>query len=232
MNQMLPSHRSNIQKNNDSAMLNLWLSRTHDARGLSDWKVDRVVVTTNTFVNAISVKSKKSFNTILAQEFIDAITGYLPMTLKEHVLTASDLVFETKGLTLQCLRVTGQKLSDGVQRVMLTFRRALGSVANLFQPDSLPCLMKEAQAGLSTRVLEEILSPVLNLTELTSYQGCKDFEASVANILERLRQRKQDLQFYANLITRYVEQLDGPDTVALSKASNAPYRQGNEGFQI
>lgn len=208
MDTTVPTRCSGTMQGNDSAVLNIWLIRTRDGSGLSDWKVDRVVLTARDIINTVSLKTHRAIDGFLKPEFAKALMTYLPVKETDHVMTASDFLFETKGLALSCLRVTGHKIVDGVQRVMITLRRVVGGISNLFVAGNELCLLKEARTGISARLLEDIVSPVLNLVEFAPHRHSETAEERIVKCLDRLERNKYDLEFYAALITRFVHQMD------------------------
>lgn len=203
MSKMLPTPKPDSQKPQSNA-LTMWLARTHEG----GWVLERLVASNNKFTNTISIAERRPVEHVLAHDFVQQIISYLPRGTKEHVLTASDFIFEIFGLTLNCLRVTGQRMVNGVQRVMLTFRRVLGDFTNLFQVQSRPDALKEAQADLSTRVLAEIITPALNLVESSHQVTSRNAERRVSDCLNRLRDNKHELMFYSSLLVRFVNQAD------------------------
>jgi len=216
MTQEAKPHRSETDLKSDAAVLNMWLTREQEPDGMGEWKIDRCVISAGEYVNTISMRSQKFLAGFVVPEFAQALLDYLPRDERPHVMTSPDFAFETHGLTLHSLSITGQRAVYGVQSVLVTFRRVLGSITKLFLPVAQVCLLKEAQTGLSARVLEEIVTSALSLVEFAPRNPSQNNEERIAKCIERLEQNKHDLEFYATLIARFVHRMDDANHVRSS----------------
>ncbi|WP_136442443.1 hypothetical protein [Pacificoceanicola onchidii] len=185
-----------------------WLTRSVDERSgdLGDWRVARVEHKSN------HLKVDYHFRqTAPAEELFDALLWtslchYLPDANAVQVLASRDYYISLPEAQLIGLRVHGGMAKDGQQRVLVTFRELYGSLRGVFRPGREPNLQMDSNCAIATRALSDLVVPILNLAslppELLGKGLHEDFEAE----LRKLRDRKEELEFYSGLLSRYVSQ--------------------------
>lgn len=198
-----PAHRPK-----DSGAISIWISRLFRGDGDAPWKLDRVITQAHSFSNTLRIKSHSYADAMLHHSLWAAIRRYLPTDGRTLSVLSQDFMLDLPGLSLGSLSITGQTDDSGKQTLMFRFRRAIGATLGLFARGYQPCLVRESECGISTRVLEDLITPVLNLMDFLEVNGEATNADKLAACLKRMKANKRDIEFFQTLIKRYVGQKD------------------------
>lgn len=188
------------------AKLTLWLKRSVTGPKLGEWVFDRVILKTNGFTQSLDCDGEVRARDMLSEQALVEIEPYLPHGRDNSVMAASQKEFNFGRLMLQGLVVTGYNFSNGVQRVYLAFKSFFGSVASLFAPGKAPEHLVDVECKLSTKTLNDIVLPALNLAAIGPIGEYDAAEQKVNAFVGRLRENSRDIEFYAALLSRFVLQ--------------------------
>lgn len=190
----------------DSALpkVTMILSRVLDDAGFRQWTIERLGASCSSFRWNMSYANKEPLTEVVRPEVVDALAEYLPNSDETHVLTAFEFKLELPNLILNRLTVTGLGVRDGIQHVTVSFQRVLGVLHGLFRKNRAPDFLKEAECQVSTRVLIDLLVPVLNLLEAAPDTTSSLSQRQLNAFLVRLQSRHHELAYYLAMLTRYV----------------------------
>lgn len=193
--------------------ISVWFSRSVNEKGLSDWSIARVSIATQNVHHDLRFTGTQQANDILADQFTALVANYLPEGTSPIVLTANECVLEMPSAIMKGLRVTGQEVRNGVQRVLVTFRFFLGSMSAMFQPGKAPSVLSEVECALSTRTINDIILPALSLAVTEPCAAAKQHPETREQLKaswEKLSAAQAELTFYCDLISRFVRARDMP----------------------
>lgn len=188
----------------------LWLSRTDNGNGFESWKLERFVASSFSYNFSLAYNKDDRLTDVLRSDVVNAISDYLPKSPGKHILTAFDFLLELPGVCLSRLTCTGQEARNGVQRVLLKFQRTFGELRSLFRPNRAPDFLKEADSGVSTRVLHDMLVPILNLVDSEPIQLANQSQEQINALVGRLTESRHDIAFYARLMSRFIANAHQP----------------------
>ncbi|MEM9798173.1 MAG: hypothetical protein AAF919_16900 [Pseudomonadota bacterium] len=129
-----------------------------------------------------------------------------------------DFVLSAGGLVLGGLRaiVSGEN-TDGSQQITVRFRYFVGGIQNAFAANTYfdrPTLEHREQIGV--RALEDVAMPLLDMAQAMRGIPGREIEDRHNTPLERrlaaIEAQAADLEFYAGLLRRYVDEC-GPDRI-------------------
>ncbi|MEM6481927.1 MAG: hypothetical protein AAF681_08790 [Pseudomonadota bacterium] len=178
---------------------------------MSDWSVARISIATETVHHDLRFTDGRHAKDLLATQFLSLMDTYLPEGTSPIVLTANDCILEMPSGIMKGLRVTGQDVRNGVQRVLVTFRFFLGSMSALFQPGKAPSVLSEVECALSTRTINDIILPALSLAVTEPCAAAKQFPGAQEQLRaswEKLSEAQAEIAFYCDLISRFVNARD------------------------
>jgi hypothetical protein len=188
-----------------------WFVRDVDCDAAGVWKVERLSASAGSFSHNISYTRLSDAEDVLALNFWDKLTDYLPVSLGDGVMTANDFVHEVPSAILHGLRVTAHAAVRGKQRVMIAFKHFLGSFNSLFRENKTPNLLSDSECGLSLRTITDVVLPALNLSlpqlSTESVNGASR-EALIENSIMQMRQNRNEIEFYCALLCRFVRAED------------------------
>lgn len=197
----------------------LWLTRSMQGDALGEWKLERVLTTSTGFNLSIAYRKDEAFEDIIQGAVCASLSNYLPKTEEMNVVTVFDYWLELPSIILNRLTITGQALVNGAQRVIVTFQRVVGDIGQLFREGRAPDMLQSTGNDIALRVLNDLVIPLLNLVQLEPEAAEKFADKSIDAWLKRLRSNKDEIAFYATLITRYLSYRDRarPEPVLVSK---------------
>ncbi len=182
----------------------VWLTRDVHHNGVGAWAIERVSVKTEEYRQEVRYNKAALASERLAKSLWDFLQSYLPPTQEAFVLTARDTVLQTRSLLLNGLEVTATAAIEGTQRVLLKFRHIIGAFQAVFAPNQVPDLMEELKCTLSLRTLNDIILPALNLAASEPAAQFKDAGQRIEAFVDRLRQNKNEIEFYSILLSRFL----------------------------
>jgi hypothetical protein len=143
---------------------------------------------------------------------LEGLKAYIPQDTRAFIISAREAAFDMGGLVLQGLTATGQAVERGVQRVFLSFKGVIGGLSSLFLPGRAPDHLGDMECALSTRTLNDVLLPALNLAAI---EPIAEFEAGqeagqdkVRSFVAKLKEHQEDIAFYTSLLARFVASRD------------------------
>lgn len=191
--------------------ISIWFSRSVNDAELSDWAVVRLSISTETVHHDLRFKDRRWAKDVLASQFVSLVGAYLPEGTSPTVLTANDCVLEMPAAIMKGLRVTGQDVRNGEQRVLVTFRFFLGSMSAMFLPGQAPSVLSEVECAVSTRTINDIILPALSLAVTEPCAAAKQHPGSNEQLQaswEKLSAAQAEISFYCDLISRFVKARD------------------------
>lgn len=201
--------------------VSVWFSRSVTDTRLSAWSVARLSIATETVHHDLRFTDGRHAKDVLAIQFMSLIDTYLPEGTSPLVLTANDCVLEMPSAIMKGLRVTGQDVRNGVQRVLVTFRFFLGSMSAMFKPGQAPSVLSEVECALSTRTINDIILPVLSLAVIEPCTAARQHSESQERLQaswEKLSAAQAEIAFYCDLISRFVNSRDTQPATFIEKA--------------
>ncbi|MEM7519688.1 MAG: hypothetical protein AAF307_01520 [Pseudomonadota bacterium] len=190
----------------------------HD--GYSDWEVDRMGVAGAEFDQTLRCKSGQKAAGMLQPQIWSAIQDYLPVTTEGRVLSARKSFIETPELLLFGLSVVSRKVTDGFQSVLFTFQHAVGALTGVFAPSKAPNMLSNIEASLSTKTLEDIIRPALNLAATEPLEAFDNAKAPISAFIKKLRENQHEIHFYTVLLSRFLSRMS--DAPAIEQRGQMP----------
>ncbi|MEM6940246.1 MAG: hypothetical protein AAF943_04590 [Pseudomonadota bacterium] len=194
----------------------IWLKRTVVDGDAGAWFLDRISQRGYSHTHEVKFNSPTRAKDDLTEELWHFLQSYLPSGHENFVLTARETVFETNSVLLSGLEVTGHKVTKGVQRVLVTFRSVMGTLKSIFAPNRAPNLLDDARCDLSARTLSDVILPALNLAATEPTEAFKQSGHRIEAFVDRLKENKSGIEFYATLLSRYVAARERSSTIDLS----------------
>lgn len=188
----------------DLPKVTMWLRRALGASGPGEWRIDMVVASSASLNWTLSYKNGELLKDVIRGDVVRALEGYLPATCDAMVMSSSEFKLDLHNVILDRLTVASPDAREGPQRVHVTFRRVFGDLRGLFCANRVPNFVAEAENTISTRVLQDLLLPVLNLVETDPETATELSQRQLNAFIDRLKQNRQDIAFYSALITRYI----------------------------
>ncbi|MFY0635276.1 MAG: hypothetical protein JXQ91_15800 [Vannielia sp.] len=186
----------------------------------NQWFVERVEF------NLHATRMRTTFNVAqpLAQaftpEFLAELMPHLPTSHDRGLLADSQLHVAIAHLSLVGIRVAAQTVFDGIQKVLVRFQRAFGSVQAMLLPrHRTEHAAENALHYVAATALLDLLLPCLDMLRLDASVAKSDGEAGarVAARLQALQGKKHDLEFYVGLLTRYLAHTPGQEAPATAE---------------
>ena len=208
--------------------ISIWFLRTVTEAGLSDWSVASLSISTETIHHDMRFAERRPARDMLAKPFISLMDDYLPEGTSPVVLTANECVLEMPEAIMKGLRVTGQEVRHGTQRVLVTFRFFLGSMNAMFQPGHVPSVLGEVECALSTRTINDIILPALSLAVTEPSAAAKQYPGSHEQLQarwEKLSAAQDEIAFYCDLISRFVQARDTRNKAIVEEKPSLPLRR-------
>lgn len=203
--QWLDEARTNI----DSPLrINLWLVRDVTADTPGPWMLDRVELNTDLLRSEYRFKKHKEAERSLAEALWDSVVDHLPEDNEDRFVTSPDFLLDLGTIALNRMRVNCSRQVGDVQRALLSFRRTVGTIDGLFRPGCAPDPMSEVRADLATRTLVDLVVPLTNLVDTILPEDNSQAVERVHECLNNLKKARQELDFYALLLSRYISQTD------------------------
>lgn len=200
--------------------ISIWFTRTVTESSLSDWSVARLSISTDAVHHDLRFSDNRRARDILAVEVVTLMDSYLPEGTSPIVLTANDCIVEMPTAIMRGLRVTGQEVRNGLQRVLVTFRFFLGSMSAMFQPGQAPSVLSEVECALSTRTINDIILPALSLAVTDPRAAAEKHPGSVEQLQaswEKLSAAQSEIRFYCDLISRFIKARDTQNTALVNE---------------
>jgi len=205
--------------------ISIWFSRSVTDASLGEWAVSRLSIATETVHHDLRFTNPRTAKEVLAGPFVSLMDRYLPEGTSPVVLTANDCVLEMPTAIMKGLRVTGQEVRNGLQRVLVTFRFFLGSMNAMFQPGQTPSVLSEVECTLSTRTINDIILPALSLAVTEPSAAARQHPAAQDQLQarwERLSAAQAEIAFYCDLISRFVKARDRHESARIGRLQSLP----------
>ena len=190
--------------------LAIWLKRTVTGDGQSPgaWCLDRVILNTPNFSQDMKFSGGSAVLDTLSMQALDSFKAYIPQDTRGFIISAREAAFDLGGLVLQGLTATGQAVERGVQRVFLNFKGVIGGLSALFLPGRAPDHLGDMECALSTRTLNDVLLPALNLAAIEPIAESENGQDKVRGFIAKLKEHQEDIAFYTTLLARFVASKD------------------------
>lgn len=190
--------------------ITLILSRRLVGAKLQAWTIEGLTTSCQGFRWNLSYAASEVFADVMHPELVARLYDYLPKDGAPRVLSAFDFVLDLPNLVIGRLMMTGLEVRDGVQRVRIAFQRVMGDLCGLFRSNRAPDIMKEANNALATRVLSELMMPLLNVIEALPDTSSALSRDQLNTMLARLKTQHHEMAFQFALMTRYVANANRP----------------------
>lgn len=188
--------------------LAIWLKRTVTGNGpdqtQSEWCLDRVILNTPNFSQDMKFSGNSAILDTLSMAAMESFKSYMPQDTRAFIISAREAAFDLGGLVLQGLTATGQAVERGVQRVFLSFKGVIGGLSSLFLPGRAPDHIGDMECALSTRTLNDVLLPALNLAAAEPIAEFESAQDKVRGFVAKLKEHQEDIAFYTTLLARFV----------------------------
>ncbi len=202
---MLP-HTSQAQPSPSRAFskVTIWMTRSGDVN--TDWDVKSVSCKSPSFTDRINIEKEKNASRCLHPSIWEAIKPYIEEATHRTIAIDRLFAINLPGLMLRNINICATKTKSGLMSLMIIFKEAIGALSRLFAPGKAPSSFEDAQTAIATTILENVIIPTLNLchTPLEALQ--KAPADALEKRLKTLCDAKQDLDFYATLLTRFLTQ--------------------------
>ena len=142
-----------------------------------------------------------------------ALRPHLPHWGEQMVHIVSDFAHEVPGLSLGGLRVIAAPPIHGMQHATLRIRHAVGDRHLLTNPARRdgPAVRRTLEKE-AARALSDLLRPCLDLAAVDPLEGAATAPTRLEWRLRRLAENKEEMEFFAWLLARYVAHGDAhPD---------------------
>lgn len=180
--------------------LTFWLSRQGDGSEPGQWVLERVTFRGDGMSQTIQMTDFPDADSCFESGFWSWLSGYLPAHCDDYLFSGTTLSYRTPGAIAASLRVMGQAMTNGIQRMIVSFRNFVGDLQTLFAPMRDWDRMVRAR-GLSQRTITEVLLPLLEIAELDSRTLSEDSLEGLRDRLCALSRRRDELQGIAAALT-------------------------------
>lgn len=159
--------------------------------------------------NRYSFNPRKSLHEMFQADFADRLEASINrLAPNERIVSLPEFIYEIPGLVLAGMRILITSLEDGVEIIMLRFRRYIGAVKSLFRFDpAMTVSSTTTRERIAVDVLEDIISPLFDLLSLDVPGMDEVIEKHALAIRKRLSQlsmRQDEIVFFTGLLQRYV----------------------------
>ena len=186
----------------------IWFKRVVDKNDSDEWLLDRITISTPNYFQDTKINDRKPASQRFADDVWAFLASYLPASTDEGVRSNQRACLEASNYLFHGVAAVGKRAAEGVQRAFITINNFLGSPKEMFKNNSFPDLLSDLECHLSARTLSDVIIPALNLVASASGPTIRSAEAKVAAFVERLEANKRDIEFYAELISRFVASRD------------------------
>jgi hypothetical protein len=192
------------------------VSGTDKEQDLGEWCLDRVILKTESFSQDLRFSRRSTLAETMSQPALDGFQGYLPQDTQKFIISSKDAAFDLGELILQGLIATGLEVVRGVQRVILSFKGVIGGLSALFAPNRAPDALGNLECALSTKTINDVLLPALNVAVTEPALDCEDDRKRLSCFIETLKGHREDIVFYMSLLSRFVAAKEGQSKTATS----------------
>jgi hypothetical protein len=201
---ILQPSRRQLSQMQALAKITIWMTRPADVR--TDWDVNSISCKSANFTDRLNIEKEKKASRCLNLQVLEAMKPYIEDAIRQGV--AIDRLFEINlpGLMLRNLNICATQTKSGLISLMIIFKETLGPISRLFAPGKAPSSFQDAQTAIAATILEDVVMPTLNLCHTPIEALQKAPTEALAKRLNALMESRQDLDFYATLLTRFVAQ--------------------------
>jgi len=173
--------------------------------------------------NRYSFKDGRSIEATFVDSVVVEIHNALSsVRVSDRLVSLPDLEIALPNLVLSGLRILVTRAEDGVEYLMLRFRRFVGALKSVFRFDTsmaLPTpIMRER---IAVEVLHDIVTPLFDIMSLNA-QGLDHLMENHTSLLRKrintIANRQEEITFYISMLQRYVagckSDLDQPQRLA------------------
>ena len=180
---------------------------------LDDAGTDRIAVKSVEIVHRSS-RTRMTFHEhndlsdVVAEDLCLAVLDLMGKQHEDGVYTNPDYRLNLPGLMLCKARVLVKHSAEGVRGIMIRFAMCMGNVTAIFSPTVRPWQVGHDQTQqLAAETLENVFLPLMNFADYvqSDIENIRETTgASLADGLERARQRINDLEVYYNVLVDFV----------------------------
>lgn len=185
------------------------LQLLREAEG-EDLRVITAEVTRRGFRHRLMFGEDNHIRDVLQTDFASFLTTELDRIpfRSPRVIERPDLVLPLPGLMLGRMRLIVGHNGTLQHRVIVRFRYFIGGVQNAFDTKCYfdrPALEHRDEIGV--RALEDVAMPLLNMANFSrAFPGLDQIANGMSNALGSIEKQASELEFYASLLRRYVQE--------------------------
>lgn len=159
--------------------------------------------------NRYSFKDGRSIEATFVDDVVVEIRNALAsVRVSDRLVSLPDFEIALSNLVLSGLRILVTRAEDGVEYMMLRFRRFVGALKSVFRFDtsmSLPApIMREK---IAVEVLHDIVTPLFDIMSLNA-RGLDHLMQNHTSLLRKristISKRQEEITFYISMLQRYV----------------------------
>ena len=204
MNELVTN--AGIKPSDTHSRLSIWLVQAPEVTGRFAWTLESVSLNSESFNQVLNFRGKVVPSTHLHSTLWSYISSVMSELDGKSFYVRQDLALNLPGVTLRGVQFVAEKFSQGRRKILVTFSRILGTLAGVFRPGRCPDALADNQSQLATWFLDDVMRPSLDLCALTLDQVDPDSQEPIRNRLRALREKRDEIEFMAALLTRYVTQ--------------------------
>jgi len=183
--------------------LTLWFSEIVSAE-TGGWSLKTATLKTHRYSQTLNYSGQTAAEKHLHPRLWARLVEIFNGLNSKAMFVRRDFCLEMSDLLLMGIRVISHLRPDGHRVITVSFPQLLGTLSSVFAPSHRPATFDEAQTQLSSHVLETVIRPSLDLCYLSDEDLDETSVEQLRTHLRVLKQRHDEVDFYAALLTRYV----------------------------
>ncbi len=159
--------------------------------------------------NRYSFKDGRSIDATFVDSVVVEIRNALSsVQVSDRLVSLPDFEIALPNLILSGLRILVTRAEDGVEYLMLRFRRFVGALKSVFRFDSSMALSTPImRERIAVEVLHDIITPLFDIMSLNA-RGLDHLMENHTSLLRKristISKRQEEITFYISMLQRYV----------------------------
>ena len=159
--------------------------------------------------NRYSFKDDRSLEATFVDNVVVQVRRALEsVSVSDRLVSLPDFEITLPNLILSGLRILVTRAEDGVEYLMLRFRRFVGALKSVFRFDTSMAVESPAmREKIAVEVLHDIVTPLFDIMSLNA-QGLDHLVENHTSLLRKriktIARRQEEIAFYISMLQRYV----------------------------